>query len=534
MYKVIIADDEIAIRERILSYLKKRNEDFEVIGSFENGYDALTVGVPQNPDLIITDIKMPYISGIELIKEAKVDVPLIQSIIISGYDSFDYAKEAISLGVVAYISKPVSFNELSSALDKAKSELDKRLIADNSFEIMKEKVESSSQIIREFDLQMLMTSRSPSPNLEKKLKEDLIDISLPYQLVLVCDVDGSLETVQPEQKEKSEVFIREYLEDRNGENGLVFYPFAFSDQLCFLATSKQPFSSEEITYELQALLAQIKVNRLLSYSIGVSEPGLKSDNISYRKLYRHAKAALEYRAVVGTNSLIRYQDVNPSNFHQTQAAKIDENEYREIAYEISYGESEEALARIQKLIENISSPSFKDSYYYIISSLLNTLLKSCLSLSDFYLSYHISHLELMNLLSSLKTKEEVIAFFSEAVKRIISINEKNKITGLNLSSQRIKDFIASNYSNSSLSLDDVADELGFSSSYISAILKKDNLSFTKYLTQIRMEKAKPLLANPDNKLLSIAAEVGYSDPYYFSHCFKKFYGVSPDEYRKKA
>jgi two-component system response regulator YesN len=83
-------------------------------------------------------------------------------------------------------------------------------------------------------------------------------------------------------------------------------------------------------------------------------------------------------------------------------------------------------------------------------------------------------------------------------------------------------------------MDGMAKDLGFSISYISIILKKDNLSFTKYLTQVRMEKAKPLLADPDNKLVTIAAEVGYADPYYFSHCFKKFYGVSPDEYRKKA
>jgi two-component system response regulator YesN len=98
--------------------------------------------------------------------------------------------------------------------------------------------------------------------------------------------------------------------------------------------------------------------------------------------------------------------------------------------------------------------------------------------------------------------------------------------------EHIKHFIDSNFSQSALSLDDVANELGYSVSYISAILKRHDTSFTKYLTQARMEKAKALLADPQNKLITIASEIGYDDPYYFSHCFKKYTGVSPLEYRK--
>ena len=87
--------------------------------------------------------------------------------------------------------------------------------------------------------------------------------------------------------------------------------------------------------------------------------------------------------------------------------------------------------------------------------------------------------------------------------------------------------------NPTLSLDDLARELGYSLSYISAILKRNNTSFTKYLTDIRMSKAKILLNEENSKLITIANQVGYEDPYYFSHCFKKYFGISPGEFRKK-
>ena len=98
---------------------------------------------------------------------------------------------------------------------------------------------------------------------------------------------------------------------------------------------------------------------------------------------------------------------------------------------------------------------------------------------------------------------------------------------------QIKLFIENNYKNPLLSLEDVANELGYSVSYISAILKKNNTSFTKYLTDIRMNASLPLLAKSNEKLITIANEVGYEDPYYFSHCFKKYFGTSPLEYRNK-
>ncbi len=128
MYKLIIADDEEATRSRLLSLLEKEKDNFVVKGSYQNGYDVLEdLDSLSDVDIVITDIKMPFVTGLELAKNLKESYPLIQIIFLSGFDDFDYAKQAIQLDAVAYLLKPLSYTELKEALYKAKDRLDTKI-----------------------------------------------------------------------------------------------------------------------------------------------------------------------------------------------------------------------------------------------------------------------------------------------------------------------------------------------------------------------------------------------------------------------
>ena len=151
MYKVIISDDEESIRNRLLSMVEKFRDDFVVVGVYENGYDALESGVPLEPDVIITDIRMPYVSGIELIKQAKMELPLVKSLIVSGYDSFDYAKEAIGLGVSGYLTKPIMFEEFKENLLKIKALLDSELNSNENLKELQDRAESTLHVLQNED-----------------------------------------------------------------------------------------------------------------------------------------------------------------------------------------------------------------------------------------------------------------------------------------------------------------------------------------------------------------------------------------------
>lgn len=132
-----------------------------------------------------------------------------------------------------------------------------------------------------------------------------------------------------------------------------------------------------------------------------------------------------------------------------------------------------------------------------------------------------------------KNKEHLLKFLDEFINKIYEINERSREEGVSKSFIQIRDYIQKNYRNSSLSLEKTGEELCFSVSYISAILRKNNTNFTKIVTDLRMQDSENLLLNSDEKIVNIASFVGYEDPYYFSHVFKKYYGVSPLEYKKK-
>lgn len=200
MYRIVIADDESTVRERLLSLLKKLDNNFEVVGCFENGYDALLGITKLQPDLLITDIKMPYIDGINLIKQAKFEVPLLQSIIISGYDSFEFAKQAIDLRVVGYLTKPISFEELKEVVYKAKEETEKILIADKNEENLRKQVNENLSLLQEDDLTSLVQLKTISESFKAKLENDGIDLDYEYQFIVIFDNDQEIETLSYEKK----------------------------------------------------------------------------------------------------------------------------------------------------------------------------------------------------------------------------------------------------------------------------------------------------------------------------------------------
>ncbi len=524
MYKIVFVDDEEGVRERALKMLERLSDDFKVVGTFQNGYDAL-LNIPSlEPDIVITDIKMPYISGMELIKETKIELPLAQFIIVSGYDSFDYAKEAITLGVTEYLTKPLVYEELLEALKKVKETLDKQIQSKRNISILQEQAQISLKMLQSEDFQKLITIKEIPLNFQEKLKEDKIDISLPYQLLFIIDSDQ--EDTPYEQLDLLHFTTKKICEEAFCYD-YKFYSFLYEGQFIGLLLKEERFDEQSLNAKMNELIWKIKKNTSISVSIGLSE--CLSGTINYRKIYRHAKRALEFRTVMGGGAVLSFDDLERSEGNE-QIGKVDENEYKNITYSLSYGKKDTVLASIDKLINNISDPSFKDSYYFILLNLMDAILKSCISLKELYLHLN-SQIELTQELYALKTKQSTKDFFYALANEVMMINKEKRMAGLETSFDRILKYVDANYSNSSLSINDLANELSFSISYITTILKKNGTTFTKVVTKERMEMAAHLLTSTTEKIITIAKEVGYSDPYYFSHCFKKYYKVSPDEFR---
>ena len=527
MYKIIVCDDERSILERLISLINKLSDDFEVIGSYENGYDALINGISLEPDILITDIKMPYIDGINLIEQAKIELPLLQSIIISGYDSFDYAKKGIELGVNGYISKPITFEELKEVLLKTKEKLNQETKGLNN---LKQQLDTSNKIIIENDLIRLIALKNVPLTFKDKLINEGVNVDLKYQFILIFDNDLELDNLSLEENDLIKMFELNYFQEEFKQ--IEFHNFIYDNQLCFLLLSNENIFIEDIVKKLNTILAKLRRNKDINHnsiSIGISDIQ-ENNKINYRKMFRHAKRALEYRTVVGKNLVLLFEDVTKNE--NDKVGKIDENEYKILTYELSYGRTEQTKKRVENLISSILSNDYINSYLFILGNIIDSLLKACLSLKTFYQEY-MSQIELMKRVYNSKSQQSLISLFNEIIDEINKINQSSRLSSVDNTFNQIMNYIDSNYTNPTLSLDDIANSLHYSVSYIYNILKKNNISFNKYLTSIRMEKAKVLLLDPNNKIINIASQVGYSDPYYFSHCFKKAFKVSPVEYRKK-
>ncbi len=530
MYKIIIADDEEATRSRLLSLLNDEKDTFEVKGSYQNGYDILEeIDSLSDVDILITDIKMPFVSGLELAKELKETYPLIQIIFLSGFDDFDFAKQAIQLDAVAYLSKPLSFAELREALKKAKDRLDATNWLDNDIKRAREKNDALLKAEQCTDLLKLTTIKDLPKSFEEKLRMDGILLQNKYLCFALFDSDEEEDELSYEGLELAHFSLEENLSDLC-RGKIDFFSFEQSTSLGVLFLSDNKFIKEELEPILSTILAKVKRSSSLSFSCAVSEIASSSEeSLSYRKLFRHARGALEYRTIMGKNIVLFYEDLA---FKEKKIGKVDDNDYKSIGSALLYGKKEEAKERTRKLIENISKIDFRDSYLLILNDLMASLLKGCIAIDKLYESYH-SHIDLINELYSKKGKDSILEFLYELIDKIIEVNNGVRMSGLDTAYVRMKRYIDEHYSESELSVDTLSKELGYSNSYIFAILKKEGTSFRRLLTAKRMEEAERLLANPNGKIAEIAHEIGYEDPYYFSHCFKKYFGLSPQEYRKK-
>ena len=206
---------------------------------------------------------------------------------------------------------------------------------------------------------------------------------------------------------------------------------------------------------------------------------------------------------------------------------IDDDELKELSYAIKYHTLSETKALLQSLKEKIAKPEYIIYNPFNLSNILNAIVKSCDDLDAFYGENKISFYER---LFEMKTLDDTFAWFESLIAKIKTINQDTIEDSIQRNLNKIINYIDSHYTDNDLNLEILADKVNISISYISAILKKErNTTFVKYLTFLRMEKAKELLKNPNIKIVDVAEAVGYSEPYYFSHSFKNIRA-----YRRKS
>lgn len=537
--KVFLVEDEMVIRRGIKNSIDWEKEGYIFCGEASDGELAYPMIIKEKPDILITDIRMPFMDGLELCKLVKKELPNIKILILSGYDEFDYAKEAIRLGVTEYLLKPISSGKLLEALNGVSESIrrekeDKDLVRKN-MEEMRENTEHEKQ---KFFEQMIAGNLSMADALETGKKYEMNLSAGMYNLLLFRFTLGKENRKSGELLGEAEYAIEKLTERLE-------YVFEFQrgvEGWAFLLMADNEEQMSERVKELSKDLEEIMKNySTIAYFGGIGQPVARLRELE--ESFREAERALAARFTMELNRIISVEDIR-------MAQNVDTLDDIEIT---SFGEIEKTRTMLEKFLNNGAEDEideFVDVYInelpeenlksvlmrqYIIMDAYIVMMSFCEKIEGIEGEMQAQSEELKNSMKTIQTLEEIKNYIRMLLKKIIGV--RDTISGRRYSDiiEIAKDQIRKTYMSDEISLNTIAAEVGMSPSYFSAIFSKEmGKTFVEYLTEIRMDRAKELLMCSSMKTSEIGYEVGYKDPHYFSYIFKKTQNCTPKEFRARG
>lgn len=534
LYRIILVDDEEEVRKSIIKKINWQAAGFKVVGDAENGQEALEKIELLEPDVVLTDIKMPYMDGLTLAGKIREKYPSIKMVIFSGFDDFEYAKQAIKFNVIEYILKPVNVEELTAILLKIKSNLDEEIAQRRDVNLLRENYRQSLPIIREHFLNDLIRRPVPHKEAEEKLRQYALDI-LGAKKWVVAAIDIEHGEINREdglsfhkEKDLIPISILQMLKEmlRGSFRILLFTASTEAKQVLIAAIDETNSQTGFITV-MSDVCKEIKRVLEVPITVGIGKGCTSLTDISVS--YQSAVDALGYKAMVGTGGVIYIYDVEPMKKGKLLWESQDE---AQLFSAVKFGPSLHIQKTVEEILERIGGARVHASQQQvyrisIISSIIRLVQQYDLDLPEIFgrEGYPESMTKIV--------KEEVFGkWLFDACLQIYEQMSQERETSMQRIIQEAKRYIQENYSDPELSVEKLCRHLHMSPAYFSTMFKKETgQAYTAYLTEVRLNQAVELLRMTNDKTYVIAAKVGYQEQNYFSYVFKKRFGVSPTKYK---
>ena len=526
-YKLILVDDEDEVRGRISSKIS-RESGFCVVGTAGNGYDALELIDKYRPHVVITDIRMPYIDGIELARTIKSEYPTIRVAFITGYDEFDYAREAIALGVRSYLTKPLTQNEITRFLVTLKKELDEEFRQNSDRELLQQRYEESRPLIIDNYFASVLSNSAPGAELEiRSLANHGIEFSNKKAALTLIHVGRNDEDIDIFLLEKKKLLIRKSIKDILIRRNLEFYHFLYHDEVVFIIVESGSIFFRELDEALLEAVQTAEMYHSTEIDIGVSGIFRGFDNL--REAYLDARRALSDSLFLSSGRIAYIEQLET---RVPRPVVMNETDTKALEYIIRFGSDEEVNAAIDNQIHKTSAwdSEFSD-YRFFTLNIANMVVNFAVAVgADISI---INDADIMDTINRFTTSRQTFEWFRTIVGRLRENNRQTKLSNSSVLLENAVSYMKSSFTDPNLNLEKTCDNAGLSVSYLSLLFKKHlGKTFVKYLTELRLEKAKELLKYSGDRIIEIAEKCGYSDVYYFSHNFKKHLGMSPKKYRE--
>ncbi len=526
MYKVFLVDDEIVVREGIRSNFPWDDTEFVLAGEAPDGEIALSMIQDIKPDILITDIRMPFMDGLKLCRSVTRTMPWIYVIILSGYDDFAYAREAISLGVKEYLLKPVSGQELLTVLMRiaARIEEDKRQKA--NLHAFGEQFASSSGFLKEKLMLDLLGGLSAHTALNRAQALEVNLVSGGYRVMLL----KSAQTIESRDEFYEVKSVLRRLTDGSGGTA---HLCEISGVFALLVLGDNDADLEERAYGL-AQAAQYDVERntgvRLMVGIGASVDALEKIPESLKDARAVLVKMERPSAKAQSGRIMSIEDVAPDDgfalldldvvpiAEQLKHAALQDVETVLKHYVTSLGEgAAQSMMLANYMFVDIllaASRMIKDSG----GAAQEVIPAAFRAQSDARASISV---------------DEVLPMARDMLERAIEFRDSQGSARYGSVIRKAKAYIAQKYGDSNLTLHDVASHVALSNNHFCTVFSQEmGVTFTEYLTAARIARAKELLLTTSMRTSDVAYAVGYNDPHYFSYLFKKNTGMSPRDYRK--
>lgn len=530
MYRIMLADDEGIVIDSLKFIIEKEFKNECIIESAKTGRSVIELAEYFRPDIAFMDIQMPGINGIEAMKEIRENNKNIIFVVISASDKFDYAKEAINLGVLDYLNKPIERDSIIKVLHRAMQLIDREREKRSNELIIKEKMEAVLPIIENGFIYSILFQEHFEEDIDNYKNLIGVESEYGYMIVMVCgekqegnhmtNAVGTSIRIQNYYSEIHEVVTSYFPNIIMGSvmaNKIALFVPTRNDTLSYHERIELINKSRELCRKLQSKTE-------VAFRIGIgSIRHLRESIISYNE----ALAAL----IDTKGSVAHVEDVGfGCEYEENYPIDLE----RRLFEKTENGEINETIAIANKFFDWMED-NYPDCIMDIkLKSLEFVLWAEHLVYEKGGFVYHFqSRNDYLPKLMNFSGLEEVRSWFiskmADAGRRA---SEKKEGKNTNSVIERAKIYISSNYKKD-ISLDDVSREIDISPYYFSKIFKDETgENFIEYLTSIRVNEAKKLLTDSNMSMKEIGIVVGYSDPNYFSRIFKKIVGITPTEFKE--
>lgn len=528
MYKIMLADDEGIVIDSMKFIIEKEFGDSCVVEYAKTGRSVIELAENFRPDIAVMDIQMPGINGIEAMKEIRTFSKNTIFIVMSAYDKFDYAKEAIKLGVMEYITKPMERTKVVAALKKAMEQIDSEREKRSNELIIKEKLETVEPMIESGFVYNVLLQEHFKEDIDSYMSLLGIDAKYGYMLAVVCGeeqqgnhmtnaigssirMSGKYTEVRHSLKEYYKCVVGNLMSNKIA----VFVP---------CQNDAEDYNERiELINKSRELARQLHKSTDISFRIGIGS--VKTIN-NLSESYQEALRAL----IASTGSVAHVKDLSIGcEYEENYPVGLEKSLFERV----ELGEMEGALNSADSFFEWM-----RDTNYPSIMSVRLKVLEFVLKAESiayrnggqvYRFSSRDEYLPQIMEMSDLdQLKMWFLSKIGDACKNIQNKREEKSTNNI----EQAKEYIKVNF-DKDISLDDVSRNVNISPYYFSKIFKEETgQNFIEYLTNIRIEKAKELLISSEYSMKEICLMCGYSDPNYFSRSFKKNVGVTPTEYKE--